>query len=168
MLSTFVAALAVLVVTEQPTKAPQNITPVFALRGRQCEMKTPAAYLIRSAEEFEKTDEKLLLRINGHRVIVDVDYTKYVVVILCSGERANFDYTVSRISESDGALLIRYGNRVVSSAGDCIAKYAPFSIIVLERSQKKLVIEQNVRFRENDPPKWESRATFASISETPK
>jgi hypothetical protein len=147
---------------------PATITPVFALHGRQCAMKTASGYLAKSPKEFEKLSEKLGLRINDHPVILEVDYTKYVVVVLCSGEGENFDYTTCRITETDGTLFVRYHNRVASSAAACIANYTPFSILVLERTQKKLVIEQNVELRKNERPKWVQRGVFEKLSENPK
>jgi hypothetical protein len=151
---------------ELAKSAPATVTPLLALRGGKCEMKSAGAYFATSAKEFQTVNEKLGLKVNGKPVVIDIDYTKCFVVVLCSGEADNLDYTTYKLTEHEGAILIRYQNRHVGSAASCVDSYSPFAILVIARAQRKRVmIEQNVQFSGDEPPVWERRATFGITSE---
>ena len=129
MFATLLAAISSLALAlPEPDKAPRKVTPVVALHGRQCAVKTGAAHFVTSAKEFDRVEEKLSLRLNGEPILLDVDYSKCVVVVLCSGEDTNLGRRLSAV----GRVELRYDCFLYTSARRYIAmgKGAVFRLYV--------------------------------------
>lgn len=136
------------------------VKPALALNGRFSAVKDRAIRLIKSDKDLDEALTKLDLRIGESPLMIDVDFSRSIVVIICSGKDWDIDYTECEVLRGETALFIRYRNRPLRIELGASSKCSPFSILLLEKTQKEIVVEEDVREKNSDPPKLVTRERF--------
>jgi hypothetical protein len=105
-------------------------------------------------------------------VVPDVNFQGCMVVAVFRGQTVNSNglYLVSLEDRAD-AIVLRYDSHsfqtasLIGDPGGGASAVRPYGIFVVPRSDKELVIEQNVQNLKNHPPIWKERARFQALDQ---
>ena len=134
-------------------------TPPLVILGRDSNEKAPSFYLAKSSTQLKTQLEKLNPTLNGNLLIIDVDFSKFLVVFVCSGKGFELDYSDIKVYELLESIIIRYRNEMVSG-GSKGGKYSPFAIVLINKTEKTILIEEDVRENSSDKSVWKRRAVL--------
>jgi hypothetical protein len=93
----------------------------------------------------------------GVHLIPDVDFERFMAVAVFRGKsvHCNGEYVVEMVEDAD-RMLLRYDSHTFQTAGpDGGAQHVtPYGIFIVPRSNKAVVVEENVRGLKNSPAQW--------------
>lgn len=147
--------------------APAAAKPLLVLTGADSKAEQAGFFRAESADELKahwlahlglKAEEAFRQR----SPVLDVDFDRCMVVVLFQGRKTNSrGLDVLGLEESDSALTLRYDDRSFQTAGG-VVNVVPFAFVVLPKTNKPVVVEENVQNLKNQPPKWKERAKLAA------
>ena len=147
--------------------------PYLTLAGASSKIEEPTIARVTTAKEFQDLDLRHLGAdparfdefYNPHGVPV-IDFERCMVLAVFKGNTWNVaGVYVESVLDEGARRVVRVRRRGYQTAGpDGGGKRAtPYGIFVLPRSNKELVVEEDVRTLKNEPPKWNEIARFTAL-----
>ncbi len=147
--------------------------PLLTLTGPKSFVETAEAHRARSAAEFEKlwlrhagkTENDAFYNAAG---VPDIDFDRCMVIAVFQGMGWNSaGLRVEALIEEEGRILLRFDDKSYQTEGPDGGgvRVTAYGFFVLPRSDKPVVVEEDVQDLIGAPPKWKERARFAAISE---
>ncbi len=158
--------------SRQQTAAPPEATAssdpavLVAWQGPDSAVTEPGYFRVGRQEDWVKLWEKHIgkpaQRDNvGRPFMPRVNFDRCMVVAIFKGDGWNSNgVTIESVSQDDERILLRFDESTFQTAGvdGGGVKCRAFGIFVLPRSDKPVVIEENVQGLKDHPDKWKERA----------
>jgi hypothetical protein len=159
-----------LVACSQAAEDEKNTKPPVVLSGADSHIVKPSLRLIMSDEAWKRAWAAHLGTTvdDAYRPEMGVDFDRYMVVAIFRGERVNTRrVAIESTSAIRGSTLIRIIDLGYQTAGKDNGKPPdrPYAFVVLPKSTKGVIVEENVQQYKGEPPEWkewsriEARAT---------
>jgi len=153
--------------------------PLVTVAGADSKIEDPTYLRISSREEFIR----LFMRHLGKErqaydehynspAMPQIDFDQCMVLAIFAGKSVNtVGLFADSIQELDGRILFRFRPRCYqtldfgndTSGGDGSNHANPFGFFVIPRSDKAIVVEEDVQNVIGSPPKWEEKARIAPL-----
>ena len=154
------------VITEAPAVVPNEekvIHPLVTLTGTDSHIRKCSYYLVRSDEEWVKVWLQHRPTNSSNECKPEIDFEKCMVIAVFQGSGWNSrGLNAVAVLESKNRILLRLKNDYYQTGGpdgggEPVTVYGFF---VLPRSNKTVVLEENVQNIIGSPPLWKERARF--------
>lgn len=149
--------------------------PAVTYRGAASAITEPRYVRVTSQADFEKLWKEHRGEAAQHTDMLDVDFKTCMVIAIFQGRSANTDgVKLEGVSERNGGLLVRFDEwsyQTMTIQGDPesgIIRTTAYGFIVLPRSEKPVVLEENTQGLIGKPPIWTERARFPALPEQGK
>lgn len=145
--------------------------PYVALSGHDSAITERRCVRVTDAETWaalwkEHRGEKLETNASGWPTTPVIDFERCMVIAVFRGEswNANGEY-VESIEEVDRHVRLRFDSHTFQTSGPDGGgvRVTPFGIWVIARTEKPIVIEENVQGLIGQPPKWKEQWRFAGL-----
>jgi hypothetical protein len=151
-----------------------TLRPMVTWSGPDSAIIDPSYLRITSAESWlqlwERHSGKPAQRDNiGEPFIPQIDFERCMVVAIFKGRKFNSNGVLCvSLAESGGQLVFRFDERTFQTAAALddtsgrggAVDVTPYGIFVVPRSNKSLVIEENVQRLKDHPARWKQQARF--------
>jgi hypothetical protein len=140
-----------------------NALPLVVLSGADSRYTGPSYELIKKPSELTKAWAKHLgtSEEDAYRPALVVDFDRCMVVAVFRGERRNVrGIEVEPLVEGNGAMTIRFSEigYQTGGKGNLQPPDRPYAFIVVPKSSKSIVLEENVQQYKGQPPIWKQSA----------
>lgn len=171
-----------LIISAEEVAVARKMTPCVVISGPDSHIKTPQYHRITSYDLWTRIWQKHKGRKLADRddqyanslTMPLIDFDNYMVIAIFQGKSVNSLglYAVS-ISEEDDRIVFRYDDSSyqtfhVAGSGKGADEVTVYGFFVLRRSEKPVVLEEDVRDYIAELPKWKERITFPKLSPVPK
>ena len=96
--------------------------------------------------------------------VPEVDFERCMVLAIFRGQMKNSaGVKIVSITESADSILVRFDDRAYKTANE-VHEVTPYGFFVLPRSNKLMVLEENVQNRTRGKPVWKERARFKPVA----
>ena len=143
--------------------------PLVVISGADSHVMKPAFERYASPDDWTRAWAKHLgTTVEDHyRAVLDVDFDRCLVVAIFQGAKVNArGIRIESIREGAESIYIRFEElgyqSVVGPNSKPKPPERPYAFIVLPKSSKRIVIEENVQSIKNAPPKWQERARLVA------
>ncbi len=95
-----------------------------------------------------------------------IDFDHYMVIAIFQGNGSNnAGLTVVEIVEENNNIILRFANKYYQTGGTDGGGHrtTAYGYFVLPRSEKSLLLEENVQHYKGKPPIWKERIKFSEI-----
>jgi hypothetical protein len=168
-----VAGVALVRAEDAQRGVSKEFQPLVTFTGPHSRINKPTWLRITSAKDFHPLfmrhvglkPEEFDKRRNPHGVPT-IDFERCMVVAVFRGDSWNSDgLYVKEVVEDGPRLIVRYDDRSYQTAGPDGGgvRVTPYGLFVMPRSDKELMVEENVQVYKRDSPKWEQRAHFPAM-----
>ena len=153
-----------------------SLAPYVELSGADSHMDQLAYHRVTTAEEFQAMFMRHLGQdpagfdpfYNRHGV-PSIDFDRCMVVAIFQGEKWNSaGVSFTSVTEEADRIVFRFDDRSFQTAGPAPeggrVRARPYGIFVLPRSDKALVLEENIQHLKNEPPKGMEVARFKPLA----
>lgn len=146
--------------------------PIMVLTGPDSAVAVGATHRIMESDLLEsiwlahlgKTRDQAFAQ---HAALLEVDLDKAMVVAIFLGDSFNCrGLGVESVVEGKDEVRLRFDGLTYQTGSEGVA-VRPYAIVVLPRSSKALVIEENVQDLIGKPPVWKEQVRFPAV-EQPK
>lgn len=150
--------------------------PLVILTGTDSQIKEQHCYLIRSEKEWVKIwfrhkgikEPESYDRYYNPLSLPEINFDKCVVLAIFQGNGWNSaGLKVVDLLESKDRILLRFDEKSYQTMGSDLAgganKVTVYGFFVMPRSDKTLIIEENVQNLLGQPPVWKQRAKFDAV-----
>jgi hypothetical protein len=152
---------------------PRKIKPVMVWTGTESKQTKESFARCCSQKDWEASwhkhkgrDEK-----TDRGTCPEVDFDSYMVIVIFHGESyQNHGIDIKSVTEEKGCVRVRYRPswyQVASVPGQAedfkALETQTYAFVVLPRSEKAIVMEEDVRNLIPDPPVWKERAKLAAL-----
>ena len=136
-----------------------NALPLVVLSGADSHCTQPSYELIKKSSELTKAWAKHLgtSEDDAYRPAMVVDFDRCMVVAIFRGEQGNVrGIELEPVIEGNTALTIRFSDLGYQTGGKSNFKPPdrPYAFIVVPKSSKSIVLEENVQQYKGQPPIW--------------
>jgi hypothetical protein len=89
---------------------------------------------------------------------VTFDFDRCMVIAVFQGEKTNSrGLTVISLDEGKDAITLRFDDMSYQTVGG-VARVTPYAFVVVPKSAKVVVVEEDVQALKDKPPEWKERA----------
>ena len=139
--------------------ASKTIKPIVVLSGAHSRIAQPALEIVTTADAWDRLWAKHLgtTRDDADQTRVEVDFDRYMVAAILPGNQVNVrGVKIDSITEEKDALRIRfdYASYQTSGAANKKPPATPYAFVVLSKSDKSIVAEENAQIYRGQPPQW--------------
>jgi hypothetical protein len=164
---------------EAPTSRPANeLKPLVEFSGAHSRVDKTTYERITSLKEFRKAylrhlgkDPERFDEYYNPDNVPTIDFDRCMVIAIFQGSSWNSaGVRVMSITEDSDRLLVRFDNRAYQTSGDFNTgdgggrKVTAYGMFVLPRTDKAIVLEEDVNPYLRPPPAWKEVARFPSIA----
>jgi hypothetical protein len=146
-----------------------SVKPLITLYGRNSRIKERKLVRITTAEDWRalwrehKAGSTKPMDVPGDMEYAELDFENIMAIAVFEGSGINCrGYSSHSINEVEGRLLVRVRAHSYQSGEDTPATQA-WGILILPRSAKEVVLEHDVRYLIDEPPKWKEWARFPAL-----
>jgi hypothetical protein len=151
------SVLAIYLPAAEPTS--KTIKPIAVFSGANSRIEQPSLEVVARADAWDKLWAKHLGTSvdDAHRPLVEVDFDRYMIVAILPGNQVNVrGVKIDSITNENNLLRIRFDNVGYQTAGETNNKPPdlPYAFIILPKSDKTIVTEENAQIYNGQPPQW--------------
>jgi hypothetical protein len=144
--------------------------PLLVLTGADSHVIKPAYQRITSEAAWQQLWLSHLGKTEAdsfreHLPIVQIDFEKCMLIAVFRGVATNSrGVNVISVEEQEASVCVRFDDMSYQTAGGFgddaggSVKVTPYAMIVIPKSTKLVVLEENVQGLKNQPPTWKERA----------
>jgi hypothetical protein len=141
--------------------------PLLVLAGADSKVEKSAYYRVSSEESWQhiwlshlgKTEAD---RFREHMPIVQIDFKKCMVIAIFKGAASNSrGLNIMSIDEHEDTVSLRFYDMSYQTAGGLAGgrvPVTPYAFVVIPKSDKLVLIEENIQSLKEKPPVWNQRA----------
>ena len=136
--------------------------PLAVLTGADSRVNKPAYYRITSDDAWRK-----LLQhhqgtsgadvYSGSLPALDIDFNQCMVIAVFQGDKTNSRGLTISLEEGIATLAVRFDDMSYQTLGGAV-RVAPYAFVVVSKSAKLVVVEEDVQALKTNPPEWKERA----------
>ena len=167
MFRLIICSMALMLTLDGATCAEKKTKPVLFLTGADSRIAQRTYLLITDEQVWEKT----WLRHRGltaqeafekRQAMIHVDFRTHLIVAVFQGQGINSRaLTVEGITETDNQMLVRFDEWTFQTdARSRGVKSSSYGFILLPKTTKTIVLEENGQGLKNGPPKWKRQAVL--------
>jgi hypothetical protein len=144
---------------------PIGVKPLMTLYGSDSKITKSKTLRVTTTKEWDALWNEHRGDSKTDRFSLDLDFEKVMVIAIFGGEGFGEHYFTSQsIVEANDRITIRIDANTYQWGYSPDAKaLRPWGILVLPRSNKKLVLESDMRGLIADPPKWKEWTSFPAM-----
>lgn len=144
--------------------------PLVVLTGNDSHVKQRTYERIESPEDWKKAWLTHLgeERDTIYRPAMEVDFSRCEVIAIFKGESWNScGFRIDSVTEQDDSMLVRFEGIYYQTGGPDGGgdRVTPFAFVVLPKSEKPIVLEDNVQQYKAHPPEWNEVARLTAKKE---
>jgi len=177
LIAAMLITLPAFAIQERPAAAGERASmPLVALHGAESHIADAQFRRVTSAKEWRSLWlEHLNVPAGGIEDLAaevpEVDFERCMVIAIFTGKGWNsHGVRCEGVLEREGQIVVRFDQRSYQTAGPDGGgvRVQPFGAFVLPRSEKPVVIEENVQGLKDHPDKWKQRAEFEALRAQPR
>jgi hypothetical protein len=144
-------------------RAGKTTKPLLVITGPNSNVRKPEYHRIASAKQLQKVwlqhhgktaQQAFEERLTG----LNVDFDRCIVVAIFQGAGTNSrGVTVDSVTETEKTVTVRFDESHYQTSGG-FDRSSAFAFVVLPKSKKAVVLEENVQGLKGRPAKWKERA----------
>ena len=147
---------------------PADVKPLMTLYGSDSKITKRKTLRVTTAKESDVLWNEHCGDSKIGSFNIDLDFEKVMVIAIFGGEGfGEYYFTSQSITENKDRITIRVDTHTYQFGLDAKA-IRPWGILVLPRSNKKVVLENDMRRLIADPPKWKEWTSFPAMPANPK
>jgi len=137
--------------------------PILLLTGPTSQIDATEYHRITSTENWQtlwlrhhgKTAQEAF---NERLTNVEIDFENHELIAIFQGVEINSrGLTIDSIIEDDDVITVRFDDWQYQSSGGA-DRCSTYGFVLLPKSTKPIVLEENVQGLKDEPPKWKQRA----------
>jgi hypothetical protein len=133
--------------------------PLMAISGADSHVRKPSYERVTSQQDLSRVWSIHLgtSQDDAYRPLLDVDFDRCLVVAIFRGEQRNIrGIQINSLSEAAESVLIRFLEIGYQTAGadNNKALDQPYAFVVVLKTNKEIVLQQDIQNMKNAPPKW--------------
>jgi hypothetical protein len=144
--------------------------PLLVLSGPQAAAEEPGVWLCSSQEVLGETWQAMMPEgalpdpTNVGVPVVDFDTCEAILIAGGAGRNAS-GYRVVEVLEDDGAVTVRIQRASYQTAGPGGGgvDVSPWALVLIPRTDKTIVVEEDTHRLKDEPPNWVERAAFPGL-----
>jgi hypothetical protein len=164
-----IASLMPILAAAQPQ--PAVTKPLVTLAGANSRIESPTYLRITTAKDFQATFMQHLGKeakdFNDHYNpdgFPTINFDRCMVIAVFAGKSWNsVGMYASQINDNENQITVRFDHRSYQTSGGADA-VVPYGFFVVPRSDKAVILEENVQQYIGGEPVWKERARFQAIS----
>ena len=140
-------------------------TPLALLSGADSKVSEASYRRVTSADQWKRVwlDHLGLEDDDIYRPVFDVDFQRCMVLAVFRGKMDNIaSQRVDSVTETERAIVVRIAHVGYQTIGGW-KHVTPFVFIVLPKSGKRIVLEDNVQTYMAHPPEWKELARIEAV-----
>lgn len=140
--------------------------PLVVMSGEVSHVAKPLCRRLASPEEWARVWASHLGTTvdDAYRPILEIDFDRCLIVAIFRGREANvLGIEINSLSEVADLVIIRFSTLGYQSAGeDADEMSRPYAFIVLPKSNKTIVLQENVQQNKSGEPQWKEYARLVA------
>lgn len=145
-------------------------SPLAVLSGASSKVSEARYRRVISADEWRRVwlDHLGMNTDAINRPLFEVDFQRCMVLVIFGGKMVNVaSERVDSVTETERAIVVRIddvGYQTGGIGGDDHADHVtPFAFVVLPKSVKQIILENNVQMYKGHPPEWKELARIEAV-----
>lgn len=168
-IAAFVAGFSTIVIAEEPKNAPRSCNVLGAsliITGSKCKQHDAGFFLVYGSDSQQKCIDDYCLKTENKADSgtfdirsIKVDYSKYVIVVIYYGDVSNCTaLNIDQVTEEEARIVVKYKPAWFQSDIPNSICSNPYALLVMPKTSKKIVIEEDTQITKGQPSKWKVRA----------
>ena len=137
--------------------------PLVATSGANSHVRKPSFMRVTKSEDWIRIWAAHLgtTKDDAYRSLFEVDFDRLLVIVIFRGETANVrGIQIDSLSETPDSVVVRFTELGYQTAGIDNNKPwdRPYAFVISSKTNKIIVVEENIQTVKGDPPVWKERA----------